>query len=215
MFVGDFNAPDINWSTFNASSHFSDCLCSCLCNNNLVQLVSNPTHVRGNINILDLVVTNASERLSTVHIDNSSHSSSDHFLISMHLNSYSSKLGISNSLSFTYMYAGADFTAMSNYLFDNQTSVAPNIEETWSNLKHLVLQARDLFVPKFKIPKKPHPKWFDSVVRHQLNCTRTLRKKSRLRPTVTNHLKLLVAETELQSTMLTAKISSEFGQNPR
>ena len=119
------------------------------------------------------------------------------------------------------MYAQADFTAMSNYLFDNQTSVAPNIEETWSNLKHLVLQARDLFVPKFKIPKKPHPKWFDSVVRHQLNCTRTLRKKSRLRPTVTNQLKLLVAETELQSAMLTAKehymhqISSEFGQNPR
>ena len=77
LIVGDFNAPDINWSTFSSSSHYSDCLCSCLCSNNFVQLVTGPTHVHGNI--LDIVLTNVPNRLSNIHIDNVNHSSSDHF----------------------------------------------------------------------------------------------------------------------------------------
>ena len=87
--------------------------------------------------------------------------------------------------------------------------------------KLLIIQARELYVPKFKIPNKLHPKWFDSSVRHQLNCTRTLRKKYRTRPSNINLLKLLFAERELQSLILTAKdiymtkITSEFSRNPR
>ncbi len=164
--------------------------------------------------MVDLVVTNASERISTVHniIDKTNHSSSDHFMISMNLNFCSSK---SNTSSFTYnyMYARADFSAMSNYILDHQTIIASNIDETWSNLKHLVLEARYLFVPKFKIPKKSHPKWFNSVVRHQINCTRTLRKKYRLKSTVTNQSKLLMAETELQNAILTAKEQYNYASN--
>ncbi len=30
LVVGDFNAPDINWSTLNPQTHFSRCLCLCL-----------------------------------------------------------------------------------------------------------------------------------------------------------------------------------------
>lgn len=102
LIVGDFNAPDINWSTFNASSHYSDCLCSCLSSNNFVQLVTSSTHVHGNI--LDIVLTNVPERLSNVHIDYVNHSSSDHFLIAMHLNSFLSKHQSSFRQNFTYIY---------------------------------------------------------------------------------------------------------------
>ncbi len=179
LFVGDFNAPDINWSTQTASSHFSDSLCSCLSNNNLVQLVNNPTHVQGNI--LDLAFTNAYDRLCNLQFDNINCSSSDHYLLSLNLNSTRPNLLSSNGSNFTYMYVRADFDGMGQYLLKNQLPNLTQIkEDSWSSLKCLILQARDIFVPKSRIPKKPHPRWFDSTVRHQLNCTCSLRRKSRI-----------------------------------
>ena len=122
------------------------------------------------------------------------------------------------------MYARADYPAMNDFILDNlaiMSSGLLSIDEMWNELKLLILQARELYVPKFKIPNKLHPKWFDSSVRHQLNCTRNLRKKYRTRPSNINLLKLLFAERELQSLILTAKeiymtkITSEFSRNPR
>ncbi len=104
------------------------------------------------------------------------------------------------------MYARADFSAMSNYILDHQTTIASNIDETWSNLKHLV----ENFLSKFKIP---HPKWFNFCCP---SSNELLRKKYRLKSTVTNQSKLLMAETELQkSNNYMLQIASEFGQNPR
>ena len=218
VIVGDFNALDINWSTLNATSTFSHCLCCCSSNNNLVQLVTNSTHVHGNI--LDIVLTNSPNRLSNVCIDSLNHSSSDHFLVSMSLNSLS-KQNSSSCHKFTFMYNRADFYAMNEYLLENLV-VPPaisSVEDLWLFIKCQILQARDLFVPKFKIPVKHHPKWFDFAVRHKLNCTRTFRMKCRKQPTFSNQQKLLVLENELQNAILVAKeqyvdsISREFREN--
>ena len=46
--VGDFNTPDINWHTLNATLPFSQMLCDFICTNNLIQLVTTPTHRQGN-----------------------------------------------------------------------------------------------------------------------------------------------------------------------
>ena len=96
-----------------------------------------------------------------------------------------------------------------------------NVDEIWLCLKSQLLLARDFYVPKFKIPAKPHPKWFDSAVRHKLNCVRTLHKKCRKHPSLSNQQKLLALESDLQEAILTAKeqymdsISREFGSNQR
>ena len=146
VIVGDFNVPDTNWTTLSASSHFSQCLCSYLSNNNFVQLVTGPTNTHGNI--LDIVLTNVPDRLNNVCIDNVNHSSSDHFLISMLLNTSLSKLQSHNGRKFTYMYAKADFIAMNSYFSENvAVETTPNIEDSWQNIKHFLLEARDLFVP--------------------------------------------------------------------
>ena len=142
----------------------------------------------------------------------------------MSLNYTSSMQRNQSSFKHTYMYARADYPAMNDFILDNlaiMSSSLLSIDEMWNELKLLILQARELYVPKFKIPNKLHPKWFDSSVRHQLNCTRTLRKKYRTRPSNINLLKLLFGERELQSLILTAKeiymtkITSEFSRNPR
>ena len=64
--LGDFNTPDVNWSSLTGTSPFSVSLCNCLFTNNLIQLVSEPTHVRGNI--LDLCITNTPYRLSNLDL---------------------------------------------------------------------------------------------------------------------------------------------------
>lgn len=48
--------PDINWSLLSGYSDFSKALCGLLFDCNLVQLVIEPTHAKGNT--LDLVITN-------------------------------------------------------------------------------------------------------------------------------------------------------------
>ena len=76
VMVGDFNALDINWSTFQCSSYYSNSLCNFIFQS---QLLLDPTHIRGNT--LDLILTN-SDLISNISV-HSSHCfiSSDHFVI--------------------------------------------------------------------------------------------------------------------------------------
>jgi len=53
VIMGDFNSPDINWSTLTASSEFSSSLCDIIFQYNFSQLIDLPTHKQGNI--LDLI----------------------------------------------------------------------------------------------------------------------------------------------------------------
>ncbi len=64
ILLGDFNAPDANWSTFSANSAFSTSLCDALLSQNFMQMVSQPTHKKGNT--LDLILTNAPFRLGNI-----------------------------------------------------------------------------------------------------------------------------------------------------
>ena len=62
IIMGDFNLPDICWSTLSGTSPLSNSLCDLVYEYNLTQLVSCPTHIKGNI--FDLVITSAE---SSIH----------------------------------------------------------------------------------------------------------------------------------------------------
>ena len=47
ILLGDLNAPDVNWSTLSASSPFSSSLCNAFYSNNYIQMVTQPTHHKG------------------------------------------------------------------------------------------------------------------------------------------------------------------------
>ena len=55
--VGDFNCPDLQWSTLSSTSPLSSALCEFVFDNNIYQAVEFPTHKMGNV--LDLVFTNS------------------------------------------------------------------------------------------------------------------------------------------------------------
>jgi len=55
VIMGDFNTPDINWSTLSANSQFSYKICDLIHQHNCTQLVEYSAHIHGNI--LDLIIT--------------------------------------------------------------------------------------------------------------------------------------------------------------
>ena len=81
VILGDFNAPDVNWSSLSASTPSSTTLCDVVFRNNLLQVVSEPTHVLGNT--LDLILTNSPDRIAKIVV--SSPALSDHSLITFDL----------------------------------------------------------------------------------------------------------------------------------
>ena len=85
IFVGDFNFPDINWSSLIGSSLSSNIFCDFIFNLN--QHVIQPTHTKGNT--LDLVLTTPSVNIEQVAV-NLDHlcNFSDHFVISFDIPSY-------------------------------------------------------------------------------------------------------------------------------
>jgi len=72
-------------------------------------------------------------------------------------------------------------------------------------LEFLSVTTMNLHIPKVKIKSHKHPKWYNSNIRHHLNCIRTLRKRCISHPTIHNSSKLQLSETQIQHKMLAAK----------
>ena len=67
LLVWDFNAPDVDWKSFVAPSKRSQTLCDVICDKNLVQLVTESTHIHGNL--LGLALNyKAFESMSSVNL---------------------------------------------------------------------------------------------------------------------------------------------------
>ena len=67
-----------------------------------------------------------------------------------------------------------------------------------------------LHIPKVKLKLQNCPKWFNSEIRHHINCLRTLRRKCRCHPTPHNLTKLNLYESDLQKRIIAAKTSFEM-----
>ena len=109
VILGGFNALDIDWLTFSSETAKSELLCDFLFDNNLLQLIQEPTHALGNI--LDLVITDTdSITLPTtkVHAIDYFKLQSDHciitFSLAVSLPSHRKKLSVT-----IYNYQKADW----------------------------------------------------------------------------------------------------------
>ena len=149
--------------------------------NNLIQLVSEPTHVRGNV--LDLCITNAPYLLSNLAVDQSTCSSqSDHHLLTLNILSTSTHKQVTESplRKSLLNYSKADIPSIEEYLLNSSiVGSTPHIKDVntvWPLIKREILNACYKFTPTAKIPTNPSPKWFDSRIRHQINRIRTLRR---------------------------------------
>ena len=209
IFAGDFNFPDISWSSLLGSSMSSNVFCEFIFDCNLTQHVTQPTHKKGNI--LDLVLTSPSVNIKHLSVNPQLLSEfSDHFIISFDV-SFSPSANISKLLC-VFDFSKTNFTDICSFLLDFDFSVcfySRDIEFIWSTIKSVIFVAISLFVPK-KISKQINePKWFNSGIRHHHNCLRTMKKKYKRHPTPNRKLQIKQCETSLMSRIAQAKANYE------
>ena len=105
--TGDFNVPDIKWSTLSGQSTFSQLLCDLIFQSNLITC---PTHIKGNV--LDLVLVNSLDIVSDLEILNFS----DHFPITFNVHSCMKDNTKSSFSSPTLNYSKTDDNGLTSYL---------------------------------------------------------------------------------------------------
>ena len=98
ILLGDFNFPDVNWTTLTSHTPQSTYFCDLIFEFNFDQLITEPIHKGGNL--LDVILTNINcvENIS-VSVALSCGLSSDHYLIKFSLNfKHEAKISSDNAL---------------------------------------------------------------------------------------------------------------------
>ena len=212
LIMGDFNLPDINWSTLTSSAVHSDCFCEFVFDCNRTQLVDGSTHCKGNC--LDLILSNTPDSVGSISISPHSLIQSDQYLLSFTLPVRNhSSIKPKQFARYVPDLSKLNYINMAEYLLDVDFSdclLSTDANFIWCRLRSCILEAIDLLASKVKLkPKKHSPCWFNSSIRHQINRVRTARKKTNAKPTVVNKLKLEDAECCLCDMMSAAKSSYE------
>ena len=155
IIIGDLNLPDICWPSLSGSSFLSNLFCDFVFDTNLTQLISGPTHVKGNT--LDILLTNNECLVTQVSVLNSpSFLLSDHYQICFHIDNYSSSPKQYKS-KLVFNFSNADFDGLSDFLLDLDLSwclQSSSVERVWTHLKNSILKGMNLFIPKVKVKYK-------------------------------------------------------------
>ena len=209
IIVGDFNLPDVNWSSLTGVSPFSKRFCEFIFDSNLIQLVENPTHMKGNI--LDLVLKTTNNVRDLV-VDTSNYSiTSDHYVVSFKIE-FSILMNNTRQVPYVFDYKHADMDGLLAYMLDcdfSECFQSDNIEVVWAYIKSCIYCAINLYIPKVKRRWLKYPCWFTSEIKHHLNCLRTLKRRTTAHPTVCNQSKLKSSMKHLQDKIISAKTSYE------
>ena len=116
LIFGNFNMPDVNWSTLTGGLATSNRFCDMIFNSNLVQLINSPTHNCGNIQ--DLILTDNAENITdlTVHPPEYQCTLSDHYLITFK-SSFKHNTRQS-TIKVAFDFAKGDFDGLNRYLLN-------------------------------------------------------------------------------------------------
>ena len=205
VLLGDFNCPDINWSSLTASECTSCLLCDFVFDNDLCQLVELPTHTHGNT--LDLVLVCSPDLVSDLHVHTNQvqFSSSDHYPISFSFHfpvSSDTRPSIQS-----FQYHRGDYEGLQDHLLSFDFSSLFDSEDIaflWERLKCVIYDACETFIPKSSRSNRC-PRWFTGNIKHQIHLTRSLRKKAKNNPSVENVTSLEHSEVSLQGAILSAR----------
>ena len=209
VLVGDFNFPDICWSSLCGQSPQSDAFCDFVFHHNLVQVVNFPTHLKGNI--LDLVLSSSDSLVENISHFSSQFLRSDHYFLTFTVPIVRKSSGKS-LLSFSFNFKKTNFVELSSFLLDfdfNPLFSSSDVEFVWFFLRSVLLHSITLFTPRVKNKSRQCPVWFNSSIRHQLNRIHSLRKRCKRNPTPDNFLHLSSAELQLHNNILEARSNFE------
>ena len=209
LILGDFNLPDIDWDILTGHSLVSNQFCDLVFHTNLCQLISTPTHIRGNI--LDLLLTNLDDRISNLQIHLDSYLKSDHnnvtFSVAFHI-----RTSFKAATYFTFNYSRGDYQGLLDYLLHSDFTPcysSHNVEFIWQTINDILMNAMHLFIPVNKIHLDNCPMWFNSEIRHLRKQLKTLRRKYNRYPTHHISIRINSLENMLQDRIILAKQNFE------
>ena len=149
IIIRDFNLPDICWTSLSGSSPLSNLFCDFVFESNLSQLISCPTHVKGNT--LDLLLTNNEKLVRHLSVESTPISQLfEHYNTCFNIVNCPSTSRRHSPLS-VFDYSKADYEGLCNYLLDIDYSLclqSGSIEYVWSYLKGVILSGMNMFIPK-------------------------------------------------------------------
>ena len=188
ILCGDFNLPNIDWTTVSPSPCTPDAsmFCEIISDSFLSQLVSFNTRKD---HILDLVLTKHPDRVSFISPCDSL-PDTDHNAISFSVSAVLSSS--SNNTRFLYNYSDIDLTHFNSVFFRilwNVIDHDSDIELSWSMWKDLFLCAIDSTIPKVKWKSRKLKHWFSPSTINLIHKKSKLYKAMRKHPTAANKLK--------------------------
>jgi hypothetical protein len=155
--------------------------CELISDFGLTQLVSAPTHKKGNI--LDLILTDTPEIFSDVKVLPFMFDS-DHFPIVARINLRLSRS--SGSRRSVLDYKNADYNGLSEYLGNRvginsdftRKHANTDVEDKWGDWVSILNEGINSFIPKRLVSDTHRPKWIDADVKHLSNRVKSARRKA-------------------------------------
>ena len=164
VLIGDFNFPDIDWSTGSAGGkgrEFYDATAEVF----LQQYVQEATHRSGNI--LDLVLCDQEEMISEVKGEGRL-GKSDHDIISFTLRVRSNKLA---SQRMTMNFRKANFEEMRKRMREmdwRNILREKDVNEMWISIRGCIERLMTELIPMKRVKTKNNPQWFDRDVKRSI-----------------------------------------------
>ncbi len=181
ILCGDFNIPQIDWTTTSptTTSQLASELCDTLNDFALHQLVTEPTRLN---NILDLVVTNNPDKTTNVSVSDGL-PGSDHLAVNFEIvSTFRKQITPPKTL---YNFRKADFDSFRDLISKipwDTCFLSEQIEDIWTCIKDLLFASADQCIPKYTLrSSKGHTSWLSEetlkLIKHKRRafkkCKRT------------------------------------------
>ena len=177
IIVGDFNLDSINWDNNLTSNDLLRKFMNLFEENYLTQILSSPTHCRGNL--LDLLLTDARYIVKDIFTaDHNEYIKSDHFAICFSIDVKGVVKRLKPPKRSVRNFKKADWVAINNDLSGINWDLhidCTDINTAWCNFKNTLNSICDQHIPKITLKRCNDLPWYDAEV-VKLN-----RKKERLR----------------------------------
>ncbi len=220
VLAGDFNLPQIPWSSPEKTTGSSENAFIELLNDHFMVQLNNAA-TREN-KILDLVITNIPELVNINEILSPAEAEifTDHNIINFDLLVHPKHLPRTNRM--VYDYRRGDFTALDSLNLTGLITTNGDINDDWRNWKDTFLATVSDHIPTAKLRSRSNVPWMNSAIIHNIKKKNTLRRKLRKSPASINlrekfkHLRATVKRMLHESrTNYINSICDDHGNNPK
>lgn len=205
MIFGDFNYPEIHWSTLQYPPSASKFVEACQATF-LEQLVEFSTHIAGNT--LDLVLTNAPEKVHEIE-EGPPLANSDHSSVSVSLQFYPRRNSFQRKI---WAYTTADWDQIRRVLdsTDWEEVKYKSVEEQWQNLLQIINEAYS-YIPIRSCHNPQEPLWMTTVLRRMINKKKRAYRAKKNHPSLENDLAFRKVQSDVKYQIRRAKAKYEKG----